>query len=107
MCRSPPACALSIDIDIDIDTHGIDTTIPANKGAECAVSIREGAVNEAALCVSFARVSSGVCLCVVVCHTPPLSWPPLLSLPPFLVPVCAHSKFRGFIAGRSDATSTL
>ena len=87
-------CASSIDIDIDTDIHGIDATIPANKGAEGAVGIRERAVNEAALCVLCACGSSGVCLCVVVCHVA-LPWLPPLSLPPFSVPVCARSKFSG------------
>ena len=86
-------CASSIDIDIDTDIHGIDATIPANKGAEGAVGIRERAVNEAALCVLCACGSSGVCLCVVVCHVA-LPWLPPLSLPPFSVPVCAHGGFR-------------
>ena len=52
----------------NIDMHDIDTTIPAieyttipaNKGAEGAVSVRERAVNEAALAVCFAPVSHGV-----------------------------------------------
>ena len=52
------ACASSTDIDIDIDIHSIDTIITANYGAEGAVSIRERAANEAALCVLCARMSS-------------------------------------------------
>ena len=64
----------------DIDMHNIDTTIPAieyttipaNKGAEGAVSVRERAVNEAALAVCFAPVSHGVfvCGCVFVVQRP-------------------------------------
>ena len=89
----------------NIDMHDIDTTIPAieyttipaNKGAEGAVSVRERAVNEAALAVCFAPVSHGVfvCGCVFVVQRPPspLPRPPPLSLPSFSVPVCAHGGF--------------
>ena len=46
--------------------------MPANKGAEGAVSVRERAVNEAALAVCFAPVSHGVfvCGCVFVVQRP-------------------------------------
>ena len=84
------------------------TTIPANKGAEGAVSVRERAVNEAALAVCFARVSHGVF--VWLCFrgaAPPLPRLPPLSLPSFSVPVCTHGRFQGFVAGRADATSAL
>ena len=86
------------------------TTIPANKGAEGAVSVREKAVNEAALraCLC-AHVSCGVpvCGCIPRGAAPLLSWPPPLSLPLFSNPVFLHGGFRAFVAGRSDATSAL
>ena len=100
--------------DIDTDMHGIDTTlryttIPANKGIEGAVSVRERAVNEAALCVSCAHVSCDVfvCGCVPRGTAPPLPRPPPLSLPSFSFPIRAHGGFQGLLAGRADATSAL
>ena len=102
--------------NIDIDMHGIDTTlryttIPANKGAKGAVSVRERAVNEAALCVSCAHVSGGVFVCGCVPRgasaAPLLLRPPPLSLPLFSSSVYAHGQFQGFVAGRADATSAL
>ena len=44
------------------------TTIPANKCAEGAVSVREKDVNEAALCACLCAHIPVVCLCVVVFH---------------------------------------
>ena len=84
-CLSAMLCLSSLSVCIvqvaacastsTFDMHGIDTTIPANKGAEGAVSVRERAVNEAALCVSL--VCLMVCLCVVVFRgaAPPLPRP--------------------------------
>ena len=99
-------------------TAGIDTTIPAilkyttipaNNGAEGAVSVRERAVNEAALCVSLMCLM--VCLCEVVfrgaaCHSAPASLV-FLSLLSFSVSIYAHGGFQGVVAGRADATSAL
>ena len=98
----------------DIDMHDIDTTIPAieyttipaNKGAEGAVSVRERAVNEAALCVSLMCLM--VCLCEVVfrgCSAPASLV--FLSLLSFSVSIYAHGGFQGVVAGRAYATSAL
>ena len=59
-------------------------------------------------------MSSDVCLCVVVFNVAqrshslgllPLSAPPVCS--PSLFLLCVHGGFRGFVAGRRDATSAL
>ena len=62
LCRLPPVLTLTCTTSIlDTTIPAIEyTTIPANKGAEGAVSVRERAVNEAALAVCFAPVSHGV-----------------------------------------------
>jgi hypothetical protein len=56
-----------------------------------------------------AFVSSDLCLCVVVFNVAQrsrsLGLLPLSA--PLSVPVCVHGEFRGFVAGRSDATSAL
>ena len=72
---------------------------PWNKGAEGAVTVRERAVNEAALCVS-SRVSCGVFvwLCSPWCSAP-ASPAASLSPPPFSVPICAHGGFQGPLRG--------
>ena len=69
LCRLPSVlrhrhltCTASIDTTIPAILKY--TTIPANNGAEGAVSVRERAVNEAALCVSLMCLM--VCLCEVV-----------------------------------------
>ena len=65
LCRLPYrhlTCTAGIDTTITAILKY--TTIPANKGAEGAVSVTERAVNEAALGVSL--VCLMVCLCVVV-----------------------------------------
>ena len=73
LCRLPYrhlTCTAGIDTTITAILKY--TTIPANKGAEGAVSVTERAVNEAALGVSL--VCLMVCLCVVVflwCSAPP------------------------------------
>ena len=58
----------------DIDMHGIDatipaieyTTIPANKGAKGTVSVRERAMNEAALASCVFRSCVSWCVCVTL-----------------------------------------
>ena len=69
LCRLPSVlrhrhltCTAGIDTTIPAILKY--TTIPANNGAEGAVSVRERAVNEAALCVSLMCLM--VCLCEVV-----------------------------------------
>ena len=91
----------------DIDMHGIDTaipaieytTIPANKGADGAVSVRERAVNEAALAVCFAPVSHGVfvCGCVFVVQRPASRLP--CRCPRSLFPYARMAGFRSPLRG--------
>ena len=92
LCRLPYrhlTCTAGIDTTITAILKY--TTIPANKGAEGAVSARERAVNEAALAVCFARVSHGVfvCGCVFVVQRPPTS--PAASLVAALV-LCSRMR---------------
>ena len=86
------------------------TAIPANKGAEGAISARERAVNEAALrkpCVFCVLMCLVVCLCVFVFHahvvqmwySAPASPAASFVAAPVFVPVCAHGGFQGFVAG--------
>ena len=69
------------------------------------MSVRERAVNEAALCVS--PLCLMMCLCVVVFVVQRPASLPCLSLLPFSVPICMHGGFEGVVAGRADAMSTL
>ena len=102
LCRLPYrhlTCTAGIDTTITAILKY--TTIPANKGAEGAVSVRERAVNEAALAVCFARVSHGVfvCGCVFVVQRP--RFPSYLPCrcPRSLFPYARMAGFRGSLRG--------
>ena len=98
LCRLPYrhlTCTAGIDTTITAILKY--TTIPANKGAEGAVSVTERAVNEAALGVSL--VCLMVCLCVVQRPRFPGDLP--CRCPRSLFPYARMAGFRGSMRGGS------